>query len=59
MTTAAGLFLIVVFAWIAFKVVGALLKIAAFFGLLVVGWWLAAPYLGWVSPAEFARVMFF
>lgn len=52
-----GIVLVILFAWVAFKVVGALLKIVAFLGLLVAGWWLLAPYLDWVTPMEFVRVM--
>ena len=55
--TGLGIVLVILFAWMAFKVVGKLLKIAAFIALLIVGWWLLAPYLGWVTPAEFVRVM--
>lgn len=45
-----GIVLIVVGLYLAFKLAGAVLKLAMW-GLVLFGaWWLLAPHFGWPSP---------
>ncbi|TYT25199.1 hypothetical protein FZO89_02315 [Luteimonas viscosa] len=52
-----GLVLLVVGVYLAFKLVGALLKIAMFVLALVGAYWLAAPYMGWPTVSELVYVL--
>ncbi|UHQ19265.1 hypothetical protein LVB87_13920 [Lysobacter sp. KIS68-7] len=50
MTTVVGILILIVCLWLAFKVVGVLIKIALW--AVVIGgiYWLLAPYFGWPWP---------
>ena len=52
-----GLVLLVVGAWLAFKLVGALLKLLMFVLALVGAYWFLAPHLGWPSVSELFYVL--
>ncbi|WP_202842751.1 hypothetical protein [Luteimonas saliphila] len=52
-----GLVLLVIGIYLAFKLVGALLKIAMFVLALVGAYWLAAPYMGWPTVSELVYVL--
>ena len=52
-----GLVLLVVGAYLAYKVAGALLKILMFVLVLVGAYWFAAPRLGWPSVSELVYVL--
>ena len=52
-----GLVLLVVGAWLAFKLVGALLKLLMFVLALVGAYWFLAPYLGWPTVSELFYVL--
>lgn len=47
-----GLLLLVLCAWLAYKLVGALLKLAMFLLALVGAYWFLAPYFGWPTVPE-------
>jgi len=50
MTTVVGILILIVVAWLAFKVVGVLFKVALW--ALIVGgvYYLMTPYFGWPWP---------
>jgi hypothetical protein len=50
MTTAIGIILLVLFLYLAIKVVGFALKAAFILALIAVGYWLLAPMLGLPLP---------
>jgi len=52
-----GLVLLVLGAYLAYKLVGALLKIAMFALALVGAYWFAAPHLGWPTVSELVYVL--
>lgn len=52
-----GLVLVVLGAYLAWKLVGALLKIAMFVLVLVGAYWFAAPHLGWPTVSELFYVL--
>lgn len=52
-----GLLLLVVGAYLAFKLVGALLKMLMFVLALVGAYWFLAPYLGWPTVSELFYVL--
>ena len=52
-----GLILLVVCAWLAFKLVGALLKLLMFVLALVGAYWFLAPHLGWPTVSELFYVL--
>ena len=52
-----GLVLVVLGAYLAYKVAGALLKILMFVLLLAGAYWFAAPRLGWPSVSELVYVL--
>lgn len=52
-----GLILLVLGAYLAFKLVGALLKILMFVLALVGAYWFLAPHLGWPTVSELFYVL--
>ncbi|WP_298578037.1 hypothetical protein [uncultured Luteimonas sp.] len=52
-----GLVLLLLCAWLAYKLVGALLKLLMFALALVGAYWFLAPYLGWPSVSELFYVL--
>ena len=52
-----GLLLLAVSLYLAFKLVGALLKIAMFVLALVGAYWFLAPYMGWPTVSELFYVL--
>jgi hypothetical protein len=52
-----GLLLLVVGAYLAFKLVGALLKVLMFVLALVGAYWFLAPMLGWPTVSELFYVL--
>lgn len=52
-----GLVLLLLGAWLAYKLVGALLKLLMFALALVGAYWFLAPYLGWPSVSELFYVL--
>ena len=52
-----GLLLLLVGAWLAYKLVGALLKMVMFVLALVGAYWLLAPYMGWPTVSELFYVL--
>ncbi|TWT23170.1 hypothetical protein FQY83_00495 [Luteimonas marina] len=52
-----GLVLLVLGAYLAYKLVGALLKIAMFALALVGAYWFAAPHMGWPTVSELVYVL--
>jgi len=52
-----GLVLLVLGAYLAYRLVGALLKIAMFALALVGAYWFAAPHLGWPTVSELVYVL--
>lgn len=52
-----GLVLLVLGLYLAFKLVGAFLKIAMFVLALVGAYWFVAPHLGWPSVSELVYVL--
>jgi hypothetical protein len=51
-----GLLLLVLCAWLAFKLVGALLKLLMFVLALVGAYWFLAPHFGWPTVSELFHV---
>ena len=52
-----GLVLLVLGAYLAYKLVGALLKIAMFTLALIGAYWFAAPHMGWPTVSELVYVL--
>lgn len=52
-----GLGLLVIGAYLAYKLVGALLKVAMCVLALVGAYWLAAPHMGWPTVSELVYVL--
>lgn len=52
-----GLVLLLVAAWLAYKLVGALLKLLMFVLALVGAYWFLAPHMGWPSVSELFYVL--
>jgi hypothetical protein len=52
-----GLVLLVLGAWLAFKVIGALLKLLMLVVALVGAYWFLAPQLGWPTVSELFYVL--
>ena len=52
-----GLVLLVVGAWLAYKLIGALLKLLMLVVALVGAYWFLAPHLGWPTVSELFYVL--
>lgn len=57
MTTLLGVLVLIVCAYLVYKLAGVLLKVVLFLLALVVAYWLLAPVLGWPPLDEVIYVL--